>query len=376
MKILKRSFFLLIGICFLQTACRKESVTLIPKPAKLSSLSETATTFYLINALPIGYVKDGSIDYTSYIQMAINNYSNITFPPFPLLINDNGLRIVSFKTINFPSGSELRMKPSLKDFYSALRMYNVSDVTLNAPLIRGDRYTHLGTTGEHGMGIGIYSSTNITVNNAKIYDCWGDGIYIGKDKTVSKNITIKKAYCRNNRRSGISITSVDGLKLDSSYAGYSNGTAPECGINFEPNSFNDEMKNIYVTNTTTAYNKTNGIQLGLGNLFGSINKTVNLNIIKHIDIGSYVGFKNSFYTRDRIGTETVTGIINIKDCIWKKNTLRPVTLMLDNQDYKAIISNSKVMLPTSSIYLNSTDARAAIVKGIRIGSNYSLSFNY
>ncbi len=48
---------------------------------------------------PVGYVKDGSRDYTKYIQLAIDKYDNLVFPGYPLSINDQGLSVGSNKTI-------------------------------------------------------------------------------------------------------------------------------------------------------------------------------------------------------------------------------------------------------------------------------------
>jgi hypothetical protein len=43
----------------------------------LAASGITSSSYYLINSLPAGYVKDGSVDYTSYVQAAVTNYSNI-----------------------------------------------------------------------------------------------------------------------------------------------------------------------------------------------------------------------------------------------------------------------------------------------------------
>src|SRR5690554_2330265 len=41
--------------------------------------------------LPSNYVEDGTRDYTSYVQQAINENQNVRFPDFPILINDTGI---------------------------------------------------------------------------------------------------------------------------------------------------------------------------------------------------------------------------------------------------------------------------------------------
>src|SRR5690606_8035534 len=101
-----------------------------------------------------------------------------------------------------------------------------------------------------------------------------DGIYVGKSsKGISKDIRLFKPYLKSNRRDGVSITSVDGLEMYRPYAGYSDGTSPYCGINIEPNSSMDEIKNIEITNPVTENNKGNGIQIGLTRMYSSADKS-------------------------------------------------------------------------------------------------------
>ena len=124
----------------------------------------TSDSYYLINSLPSGYVQDGTVDYTSYVQAAVSKYSNIVFPGFPILVNDSGILIGSNKTITFQSGSEIRLLGSAKGTYNILKMAAVSNVTLYNPVIVGDRDTHIGTTGEHGMPMG---ESNLVVRAAR-----------------------------------------------------------------------------------------------------------------------------------------------------------------------------------------------------------------
>jgi hypothetical protein len=249
----------LIICIFLFAECKKDNLYLSPtldsklrnteggiKLAALSADGITSSSYYLVNSLPFGYVKDGSRDYTSYVQAAINKYSNIVFPGFPILVNDGGITIGSNKTITFAEGSEIRLKGTSSSSYNILNIYGATNVTLYNPVIVGDRNSHIGTSGEYGMGIGIRGSTDVTIYSPKVTNCWGDGIYIGQinNSVNCKNIVIKDAYLKKNRRDGISIISVDGLLLDNIYAGYTDGTAPFCGINFEANNSKCEFKNI------------------------------------------------------------------------------------------------------------------------------------
>ncbi|MBC7915783.1 MAG: right-handed parallel beta-helix repeat-containing protein [Pyrinomonadaceae bacterium] len=293
------------------------------------------TNYDLRKGLPKGYVTNGSIDYTGYIQQAITQHDNVQFPGFPLLINDNGLKVGSNKTLYFEKGSEIRLKPSLKKGYNIFDLRNVKNVQLINPVIRGDRYTHLGKIGEWGMGIGIYSSENIKIVNAKIYDCWGDGIYIGKSEgKTNRGIEIIDAICKNNRRDGISVITVNGLLLDSPYAGYSNGTAPMAGINIEPNDPDDEVKNIKIINPKTEHNMGAGILVAVSLLYGKEDKNISVEIENHIDKTSGVGFKTSCYPKRKSGAEEVKGYIVINNPTWIGNLKVPIQTALFQKDLR------------------------------------------
>ena len=305
-----------------------------------------STSFYLENALPSGYVKDGSKDYTSYVQAAVTKYSNIVFPGFPILINTTGIRITSNKTITFLPGSELRLKGSSVTNYNMLHIYSASNVTLYNPVIVGDRKTHIGTTGEFGMGIGIRGSSNITIYSPKVSYCWGDGIYIGQTQNLAicKNIVIKDAYLYKNRRDAISIIGVDGLLLDNIYAGYTDGTKPWTGINFEPDNASCELKNIRVNNPRTEYNGANGIQIIPFHMLEGGNKTADITIVNHVDIAS-PRYAVKMFCNPPTGTPgKLYANFNLVNPAWHKTgTGTPLVLSTNQTNIKVNVSSPEVM---------------------------------
>ena len=292
---------------------------------KFSATAIPVTGYDVTRSLPSNYVRDGSRDYTAYLQDAINKNSEIVFPPFPIMVNDKGLFIGSNKTITFLTGSQLLLKPTSSGNYTILRISKAGNITLNNPVLVGDRDNHIGSNGEWGQGLGLYGAYNVTINGIRVTNCWGDGIYLAsKDKVTNKNIKIYDAYCRANRRNGITVTSVDGLLLETPYAGYSDGTLPSAGIDFEAEIFTDELKNVVINSPKTEYNLGSGIMISFRSLFGGPNKDVSFQINYPMDKGSYVGFKTSASLTRRVGNETVTGSVNIINPYWRKNTLSPL----------------------------------------------------
>jgi hypothetical protein len=314
--------------------------------------------------LPFGFVKDGSVDYTQYIQPALIKYTNIVFPGFPILINDKGLTVPSDRRLTFLPGSVLILKPSVKKTYNIINLRGASDVVIRDPVIKGDRNTHLGTEGEYGMGIAIRGGKNITIDNAKISECWGDGIYIGQDgNTVPKNISIKNAVLTKNRRDGISIISVDGLLLENIYAAYTNGTKPMCGINFETNNPKCEIKDVKVINPKTEYNGGSGIQVGIRTLLGGQAKKVNIVIINHEDTGSQSSAVKVACNR-KSGTYggSVDGMVSIINPFWTATgSGKPLVFSTDQDALKVHVFKARVK-DRKGIMLGSSETKALLNK--------------
>lgn len=313
----------------------------------------TSSSYYLVNSLPAGYVKDGSVDYTSYVQAAVTNYSNIVFPGFPILVNDKGINIGSNKTITFEPGSELRLKASSKGTYAILRISSVSNVTLYNPVIIGDRDNHIGTDGEWGMGIGMYGASNVTIYSPKVSNCWGDGIYIGQlsSTTNCKNIVIKDGYLKKNRRDGISIISVDGLVLDNLYSGYTDGTLPKTGINIETNNTACVVKNVKINNPRTENNGANGILINMRTMLGTTTQTADVTITNHFDTGS-PRYALKVSTRELEYAGKLNGYINVVNPTWHKTSLEtgaPIWLGSNHPDFKINISSPEWMTTAGSI---------------------------
>lgn len=108
--------------------------------------------------------------------------------------------------------------------------------------IIGDKTTHLGESGEWGMGIALDNAINVRISGLTIKNCWGDCIYVGGE---SKCVKIDKCILDNGRRQGISITSGNDIVIKRTKILNVNGTAPQYAIDVEPNR-GDMCDNIFV----------------------------------------------------------------------------------------------------------------------------------
>ena len=180
------------------------------------------------------------------------------------------------------------------------------------------------------MGIAIYGSTNVKVNRTSIADCWGDGIVVGARKNggvtvVSRDVLIKRVISTNNRRQALTIGGVNGLEVDSCVLTYTNGTAPQDGIDIEPDS--DTAQYVYIKNCEIAHNVGNGVEMNakttttakVRNIF------VTNNYMHHNAYSNYIlHVQNSTINYNRFSANRVRNQIYAKDttnCVFVPNTI-------------------------------------------------------
>lgn len=344
-------------ICFLRLTCVGQngenfSYRQVPssyyKGNVMAANRSASAGFNLVDALPAGYVKDGSVDYTNQVQQALDNNATVIFPDFPIMVNDQGIKVKSNSNLIFPKRGGLVLKPSDKTGYVVLIIHGVNNVNIYNLSIKGDRKGHKGTTGEWGMGVSIRASSDISLINPEISDCWGDGIYIGQQNSIpSKNITISNAVLDYNRRNGISVICVDGLKIDHPVISNTQGTLPMAGIDIEPNNNGDVVNNIDIDAPVTFNNAVYGIVVGLSKLPGEQSKNVNINIRDHVDDGSYTGFYMGGMKPTYNGS-ALNGKISISNPTWKGNTVAFKRSKTYDFSPMINISNVSIMRPGSN----------------------------
>src|SRR5690554_6070389 len=230
----------------------------------------------LVDYLPNDFVKDGTVDYTVFLQQGLDENNNVIFPNFPILINENGLNAKCNQILNFPPNSKLIIKPNSEVRYGILNIKYVNNVVVNNPTLIGDKEKHLSEKGEWGMGINIWASKNVKINNPNISKTWGDGIYVGEPSLKERqqkglssytnyNITVKGGVIDDCLRNGISIVSGVDVLIDGTTIQNMNTKAPKSAIDIEPNGTYNEIRNVVLKNIVTK-NNFNGIIVFLVNL--------------------------------------------------------------------------------------------------------------
>lgn len=237
----------------------------------------------ITNYLPKNYSKNGNVDYTSYVQRAINENQFLKFPNFPILINNNGIRLKSNSKLAFQELSKILIIPTHLGAYQGLLVENIFNVEIINPNIVGERKYHIGSKGEWGMGILIRNSKNITISGAIIENCWGDGIYVGATGSkFSEDIKISNSKLDYNRRNGISIVSGKAITISDVLISNTQGTSPGFGIDLEPNNHDDILEEIKIINYIS-FNNNVGLGIVLDNIIGDKKKNINISCFKITD---------------------------------------------------------------------------------------------
>lgn len=200
-----------------------------------------------------------------------------------------------------PSGSHwvlhpefvLRARAASNPKYEILRLHDKVDVVIEGAGARiiGERAQHKSTAGEWGMGVSIRGCANIRISDLHVENCWGDGWYIGATvkKNHSQDVHLERISSDYARRNGLSLISARGFVCIDGRFTNTRGTAPEWGIDLEPNYRSDFLEDVTFVRPRTERNASAGIGLYLHALSGTRNP-VSIRFIDPVDTGSAQGF--------------------------------------------------------------------------------------
>lgn len=259
-----------------------------------------------------GAIGDGVADDTVPLQSALKAAvgKRVVFSRHYRLTSI-GLYVPSNSHILFKNNAKLELLPHSSTAYQILRVHDVGNVLIENPNIDGRRDLNKATDGEWGMAISICGSTDqVKIINPVTVNCWGDGIYIGSTKSQNfcNDVYIKNHRAENNRRQGISVISAKRLVMDDPVWINTNGTAPQAGLDIEPNSNADRLDYVRINNPKTVNCKGNGIAISLQAMRGASERVFDIKISGHRDIGSASAFECSYYDPSGNG---LSGLIEI-----------------------------------------------------------------
>ena len=119
--------------------------------------------------------------------------------------------------------------------------------------------------GEWRHTMSINGSRNVVVEGLTLEESGGDGIYISSKtpETTSRDIVIRDCVCDRHHRQGLSVISARNLLVENCVFKNTKGTAPEDGVDFEPNDAGEHFVNCVLRNCVSENNAGSGFEFAL-----------------------------------------------------------------------------------------------------------------
>ena len=237
-----------------------------------------------------------------FVREAARDKKTIEWGPIDITI-DAAARIRGRQGITVPSGTSwvmhpetrIRALPNAATHYTILDITDVENIKIagNGARIIGDRYAHGSSEGEWGFGVSLRGARNVYLRDLVVEDCWGDSFYIGSGKLkYCQDIVLENTKSFRARRNGLSLISARGFASRCHESFDTGGTAPQAGIDIEPNHPLEYLEDITFENASTI--RSNGI--GLGVYLNALEKTPNpisITLSDCSDEASLIGFSVS-----------------------------------------------------------------------------------
>jgi len=212
-----------------------------------------------------GVVGNGSTDDTTAMQALLT--SAATFG-VPVILAP--LSVVKVDTLAIPSGCVLNLNgATLKRTNTSgttvvmLNITGKNNVLIKDGTLDGDKTSYAATT-EWRHGVSILGSTNVTIRGVLSKLHKGDGVYVGLNgSTGCSSIVLDRVTCDANHRQGMSVVACDGLTATSCWFTNTSGTAPQGGVDIEPNATTVTLTNLRFTDCTFAGNASYGFLVSL-----------------------------------------------------------------------------------------------------------------
>ncbi|MGD1101126.1 MAG: right-handed parallel beta-helix repeat-containing protein [Terriglobia bacterium] len=197
-------------------------------------------------------------DSTAALQAAIDSHAKRVLVPYmgaPWIVRPITLR--SDQEIDFEPGVLILAKRG--EFQgqgdSLLSAVGVSNLTLRGygatlRMWKKDYQNPPYKKAEWRMGIAIHGCRNVRVEGLRVESSGGDGFYVdgGAGREWSEDITIRNCVAYDNHRQGISVISVVNLLVENCTFAATGGTAPEAGIDIEPDAPQQRLVNCVIRN--------------------------------------------------------------------------------------------------------------------------------
>ncbi len=300
------------------------------------------------------------IDYTAILQQIIDAMpanSTLLLPDGEYWIDavhKAGLKLKSNFTLQLSNNAILKALPNNAGGYNVVSINGTDSTTIRGGKIMGERNQHVGTSGEWGKGILIYSATNATIDSTEITDSWGDGIYISDEPGARTNgVHLINVESTNNRRQGLSVISGSNITITNGNYSYTHGTAPSAGIDLEPDGTDDVISHVTINGTILSHNEGQGLLLYTthGGIISDINVS-NATVADNADDGIYM------FTANTVSLQNNTVTNNGSNKQWRAGIKMETgsNIIVDNNHITDNVNGRRgVVVSTDSTSVNITN---------------------
>lgn len=248
-----------------------------------------------VNLLKFGSAGFGGDD-TNVFQTALNSTAGngqiLEIPPGSY--NINPLSFPTNSNVFVDAGVTVTASSGYADGVKMLHI-NSSNVTITGAgaavsvfHMRKAEYT----SGEWRHCMDIEGASNVVISGISCNDSGGDGLYLAG----STNVTIEDCIFNNNRRQGSSITGgVNHIYYLRDHFTNTSGTAPQSGIDIEPNDPGGFLLDVNIEDSYTDGNAGDGLMISSW-LMNSTSKPISVKVLRHHSTGNqrygYVGINS------------------------------------------------------------------------------------
>ena len=171
----------------------------------------------------------------------------------------------------------------------------------------------LYTKAEWRHVINMRGASNINILGLLLTESGGDGIYLGAgpESATNTNVQIRDVVCDRNYRQGISVITAENLLIENTVMSNTGGTAPQAGIDFEPNSAREKLVNVVMRNCRTENNVGGGYVFYIPNLHADSD-----DVSIRVENCRSIGDRGSSMHTTISNASPVGGLIEFMDCLF------------------------------------------------------------
>lgn len=300
----------------------------------------------VMNVRQFGAKGDGVTDDTAVIQTALDYNNNIFVPTGTYMVDaETKINLNSYNVLKLDNDATIKAITNSARSYAVLWLEDVTNVEISGGTIEGDRLTHTGSDGEWGHCIRLLNACDeIYVHDINLINAWGDGL----DVKITGSIVTERVHVDNARRNGYSIAAVGGFSSNDDFIENTNGTAPECGVDIEPDDATQIPFNVVFNNLRTKNNTRTGISVHLGKA-NAVLSNVRINNLR--SDGDNRGFLADT-------TDLASGEVTVVDPLITNSVSSGIYLQIDGNGVNfqiirpVVIGYGATSSSSSGIYLN------------------------